>query len=261
MTSRDPVASLVGALASGDVETVDLTQPLSEHTPVIQLPEQFEQTPGLKIHEISRYDERGPAWAWNWLEIGEHVGTHFDAPVHWITGRDGLDVSQVPPRHLVAPAVVIDRSAACAEDPDYLLTTEDVRAFEAEHGPLPDGGWLLLHTGWDARAHDTELFLNAPSGQPQSPGFDTECARWIAEESPLVGVGVETVGIDAGAAGGFDPPFPVHYYLLGAGKYGITQLANLASLPPVGALLAVAPLKLRGGTGSPVRALALVARG
>ncbi|MBD0354483.1 MAG: cyclase family protein, partial [Rubrobacteraceae bacterium] len=88
-----------------------------------------------------------------------------------------------------------------------------------------------------------------------------ECARWIAEESPLVGVGVETVGIDAGAAGGFDPPFPVHYYLLGAGKYGITQLANLASLPPVGALLAVAPLKLRGGTGSPVRALALVARG
>src|SRR5215213_1640916 len=147
MTSRNPIASLVGALASGDVEIVDLTQPLSEHTPVIQLPEQFEQTPGLKVHEISRYDERGPAWAWNWLEIGEHIGTHFDAPVHWITGREGLDVAQVPPRHLVAPAVVIDRATESAKDPDYLLTVEDVRVFEDEHGPLPDGGWLLLHTG------------------------------------------------------------------------------------------------------------------
>jgi kynurenine formamidase len=260
MMSQNPVASLVESLASGGVEIVDLTQPLNERTPVIQLPEQFAQTPSLKVHEISRYDERGPAWAWNWLEIGEHTGTHFDAPVHWITGRDGIDISQVPPRHLVAPAVVIDRSAESAEDPDYLLTVEDVRAFEAEHGPLPDGGWLLLHTGWDARAHDTELFLNAGPEGPQSPGFETECARWIAEETPLVGVGVETVGIDAGAAADFDPPFPAHYYLMGAGKYGITQLANLASLPPTGALLVVAPLKLTGGTGSPVRALALVPR-
>src|ERR671917_2006352 len=136
MISRDPVASLVEALASGGVEIVDLTQPLNEHTPVIQLPEQFEQTPGLKMREISRYDERGPAWAWNWLEIGEHVGTHLDAPVHWISGRDGIDVSQVPPRHLVAPAVVIDRSEETADDPDYLLTVDDIHAFENEHGPL-----------------------------------------------------------------------------------------------------------------------------
>jgi kynurenine formamidase len=261
MIPQDPIASLVEALTNGGVEIVDLTQPLNERTPVIQLPEQFEQTPGLKVHEISRYDERGPAWAWNWLEIGEHVGTHFDAPIHWITGREGLDVAQVPPRHLVAPAVVIDKYTESAEDPDYLLTVEAVRAFQAEHGSLPDGGWLLLRTGWDTRAHDAELFLNAGSGQPRSPGFDTECARWIAEESPFVGVGVETVGIDAGAASDFDPPFPVHYYLLGAGKYGITQLANLASLPPTGALLVVAPLKLTRGTGSPVRALALVPRG
>ena len=258
--SRDPVASLVGALGSGAVEIVDLTQPLSERTPVIQLPEQFAQTPGLKVHEVSRYDERGPAWAWNWLEIGEHVGTHFDAPVHWISGRDGLDVSQVPPRHLVAPAVMIDRSEESAADPDYLLTIEDIRKFEAEHGLLPEGGWLLLRTGWDARAQDAEAFLNARDGRPRSPGVDAECSRWIAEESPLVGVGVETVGIDAGAAGGFEPPFPLHYYLLGAGKYGVTQLANLGKLPPRGALLVIAPLKLVGGTGSPVRALALVPR-
>jgi kynurenine formamidase len=258
MMPLEPVASLVQALASGAVEIVDLTQPLDERTPVIQLPAQFAQTPGVKRHEISHYDERGPAWAWYWLEIGEHTGTHFDAPIHWISGRDGIDVSQVPPQHLIAPAVVIDRSAESAEDPDYLLTVDDVRAFEADHGPLPEGGWLLLHTGWDTRAQDTEAFLNARDGNPHSPGPDVECARWIAEESPLVGVGVETVGIDAGGAAEFDPPFPAHYYLMGAGKYGVTQLANLGALPPTGALLFVAPLKLTGGTGSPVRALALV---
>ncbi|ABG05202.1 putative cyclase [Rubrobacter xylanophilus DSM 9941] len=259
--AQNPVSSLIGALADGSVEIVDLTQPLSEKTPVIKLPEQFEQTPRLKRHEISRYDERGPAWAWNWLELGEHTGTHLDAPIHWVTGREGLDVSRIPPSHLVGPAVVIDKSAESAEDPDYVLTVDEIRSFESEHGPLPEGGWLLLRTGWDARAHDEELFLNAASGRPQSPGFDAECARWLAEESPLVGVGVETVGIDAGAAAEFDPPFPVHYYLLGAGKYGVTQLANLASLPPTGALLVVAPLKLVDGTGSPVRAFALVPRG
>ncbi len=261
MTPQDPVASLVEALGSGAVEVVDLTQPLNERTPVIQLPEQFAQTPGVKRHEISRYDERGPAWAWYWLEIGEHTGTHFDAPIHWISGRDGKDVSQVPGRHLIAPAVVIDRSEESAENPDYLLTADDVRAFEDEHGPLPEGGWLLLRTGWDARAQDAETFLGAQDGNPHSPGFDVECARWIAEESPLVGVGVETVGIDAGSAAEFDPPFPAHFYLMGAGKYGVTQLANLGALPHTGALFFVAPLKLTGGTGSPVRALALVPQG
>ncbi len=261
MMSQNPVTSLVEALGSGAVEVVDLTQPLNERTPIIRLPEEFSQTPGLKRHEISRYDERGPAWAWYWLEIGEHVGTHFDASIHWISGREGMDVSQVPPCHLVAPTVLIDRSSESAKNPDYLLTVEEVRAFEDEHGPLLEGGWLL-HTGWDARAQDAEAFLNADEfGNPHSPGFDVECACWIAEESPLVGVGVKTVGIDAGAAAEFDPPFPAHYYLMGAGKYGVTQLANLGALPQTGALLIVTPLKLTGGTGSSVRALALVPQG
>jgi kynurenine formamidase len=254
------VTSLLQALADGAVEVVDLTQPLHERTPVLRLPEPLANTPGLTRHEISRYDDRGPAWAWSWLEIGEHVGTHFDAPVHWITGRDGEDTAGVPASRLIGPAVVIDRSAEAAADPDDVLTVDHVRAFEAEHGFLPDGGWLLLRTGWDARAEDEEAFLNAGPDGPHTPGIEAECARWLAQESPIVGVGVETVGTDAGAAGGFDPPFPVHHYMLGAGKYGLTQLANLARLPPVGALVVVAPLKLVGGTGSPSRVLALVAR-
>ena len=250
--SRMPLLTdLVDALQSGAARVVDLTQPLSERTPVLVLPEPFANTPGLSRRELSRYDDRGPAWAWDVLEIGEHVGTHFDAPIHWITGRDGEDVASVPPARLVGPAVVIDKSAEAAQDPDYLLTVDQVRAFEAEHGALPEGAWLLLRTGWDARAHDQDAFLNVSDGQPHTPGIDAECARWLAQESPVVGVGVETVGTDAGAAGGFDPPFPVHHFVLGAGKYGLTQLANLAELPPVGAVIIVAPLKLAGRDRQP----------
>jgi kynurenine formamidase len=260
MSTTSDLSSLIDALATGSVEVVDLTQPLHERTPVLKLPPPFSNTPGLTRHEISRYDDRGPAWAWSWLEIGEHVGTHFDAPIHWITGREGEDVASVAPSKLVGPAVVIDRSAQAAENPDDVLTVDAVREFEAEHGPLPDGGWLLLRTGWDAYAHDEEAFLNAGSGMPRTPGVDAECARWLAHETPIVGIGVETVGTDAGGAAAFEPPFPVHNFFLGAGKYGLTQLANLARLPPTGALLVAAPLKLVDGTGSPARVLALVPR-
>jgi kynurenine formamidase len=100
--------------------------------------------------------------------------------------------------------------------------------------------------------------LNADESGPHTPGIDVDCARFLAEEAPIAGVGVETVGTDAGAAGSFDPPFPCHHFLLGAGKVGLTQLANLAELPPAGALLVVAPLKIESGSGSPVRAFAFV---
>ena len=102
--------------------------------------------------------------------------------------------------------------------------------------------------------------LNADASGPHTPGIAADCARWLAEERPIVGLGVETVGTDAGAAGGFDPPFPCHGFLLGAGKYGLTQLANLARLPATGALLVAAPLKIVRGSGSPARVFALVPR-
>jgi kynurenine formamidase len=236
------------------VTVIDLTQPLSESTPVLVLPEPFVNTPGLSRRELSRYDDRGPAWAWDVLEIGEHVGTHFDAPIHWVTGKDGEDVASVPPEKLVTPAAVIDKSAAAAADPDWCLDVDDLEAFEAEHGALPDGGWLLLRTGWDAFANDQDAFLNGG----HTPGITVECARHLAERSGIVGYGVETVGTDAGIAHSFEPPFPAHNFLLGAGKYGLTQLANLARLPPTGATIVVAPLKLVRGTGSPARVFALM---
>src|SRR3954452_8820390 len=131
------IATLLESLAAGSVRVVDLTQPLSESMPVLILPPPFANTPGLSRVDISRYDDRGPAWAWTTLTLGEHVGTHFDAPIHWVTGKDGEDVASAAPEKLVAPCAVIDKSAEAAEDPDYLLTLADVKAFEAEHGPLP----------------------------------------------------------------------------------------------------------------------------
>jgi kynurenine formamidase len=248
------VTDLIAALQDGSVRVIDLTQPLSEKTPVLQLPPPFANTPGLSREVISEYDDKGPAWAWYTLTVGEHVGTHFDAPIHWVTGKDGEDVASVPPARLVGPAAVIDHSAQAAENPDHLLTVADIKAFEAEHGPLPENGWLLYRTGWDSRAHDQDAFLN----QGRTPGPDVEAARYLAEEAKIAGVGVETVGTDAGAAHSFEPPFPVHTFLLGAGKYGLTQLANLEQLPPTGAMIVVAPLKLVRGTGSPTRVFALV---
>jgi kynurenine formamidase len=254
------LTSLLADLAEGRLEIIDLTAPLSEQTPVIRLPPPFANTQRFSLQEISRYDDRGPAWYWNDVSTGEHVGTHFDAPVHWITGRDGLDVAQVPPGQLVGPAVVVDKSAECAENPDFLLEVAHLGQWQAEHGPLPQRGWLLYRTGWDSRAHDQAALLNADESGPHTPGISVECARWLAEQAPIIGFGVETVGTDAGAAHGFDPPFPCHASLLGAGKYGLTQLANLARLPPTGTVLVVAPLPILGGSGSPARVFALVQR-
>src|SRR5215203_2504027 len=249
--------SFAEALVTGRIEVVDLTAPLSAETPVIQLPPQFAQTATFELEELSRYDDRGPAWYWNNFRTGEHTGTHFDAPNHWVTGRDGDDVASVPASRLIAPAVVLDFSEQAAADPDFLLEVEHIRGWEADHGPLPEGGWLLYRTGWDARAQDQAAFLNADSSGPHTPGVDVACARWLAER-PILGLGVETVGTDAGAAHSFDPPFPCHTFLLGAGKYGLTQLANVGRLPATGALVIAAPLKIVRGSGSPTRVLALV---
>src|SRR6266508_2583745 len=246
------LSDLLDAVKRGSVEVIDLTAPLSDQTPILQLPEPFGNTWQFQLDEISRYDERGPAWYWNNIRTGEHTGTHLDAPIHWVTGQERDDVSQVPVQRLVAPAVVIDRADRAAADPDYLLSTGDIRAWEADHGPLPDGGWLLYRTGWDGRAGDEAAFLNGG----RTPGIAIECAKWLAEEAPIIGVGVETVGTDAGAAHSFDPPFPCHSFLLGANKYGLTQLRNLDRLPPTGAVLIAAPLPIVRGSGSPSAVLA-----
>ena len=250
---------LVAELDAGRIKVVDLTQPLGPETPVIGLPPIFASSPGVTMEVISRYDERGPAWYWNTLHLGEHTGTHFDAPIHWITGKDLPDnaCDTIPARRFVGPACVVDATADVERNPDFLFTRERLLAWEEEHGRIPRGAWLLLRTGWSRRT-DPREFLNVGADGPHSPGFHKDATIFLAQARDVLGVGVETVGTEAGQAGGFDPPFPNHTLMHGAGKFGLASLHNLDQLPPTGAVVIAAPLKIVNGSGSPLRVLALV---
>lgn len=231
----------------------DLTAPLSESTPVIKLPNSHAQAWNFSRKLISKFDENGPEAFWYNFSMSEHTGTHLDAPIHWASCKDGLDVSKIPLEHLIAKAAVLDMSSYVKTD-DFLLEQKHIENWCSQHGPLPENGWLLFRTGWDSRDGDIEKFLN----NGHTPGISVECARWLAYETSIIGIGVETVGTDAGLAANFEQPFPVHWYLLGTGKYGLTQLKNLSLLPPQGALIIIAPLPIVGGTGSPSRVFAIV---
>ena len=255
------LTQLVEHLNSGAIRVVDLTQPLGPETPVIGLPPMFASSPGFTAEEISRYDERGPGWYWNTIRLGEHTGTHFDAPIHWITGRDLQDnaCDTIPARRFVGPSCVIDVSAEVADNPDFLLTTERIVEWEAVHGRIPSGAWVLLRTDWSKR-RGVAAFLNVAADGPHSPGFEAAASRFLAYERNVLGVGAETVGTDAGQAGRFDPPFPNHTIMHGAGKFGLASLCQLDQLPPIGAVVIAAPLKIVRGSGSPLRVIALVPR-
>ena len=249
---------LVAELNRGTLKVVDLTQPLGPDTPVIGLPPIFAASPGVTIDVISKYDAKGPAWYWNTLRCGEHTGTHFDAPIHWVTGKDLRDnaCDTIPPRRFVGPASVIDVTADVETNPDFLLTPERIDAWEGEHGRIPAGVWVLLRTGWSRRT-DPQAFLNVATDGPHSPGFDARASKMLAYDRDVLGVGVETIGTDAGQAGTFDPPFPNHTIMHGAGKFGLASLCNLDQLPPTGAIVIAAPLKIVHGSGSPLRVIAV----
>lgn len=262
-TDGKALAGLAELLLSGGIEVIDLSAPLGPETPLLKLPPEFAvDTPKIEIHTISEYDKAGPFWAWNWLKIGEHSGTHFDAPHHWITGKDFSDgyTDTIAVKNFVAPVNVIDCSKEAAENHDFLLTADGVRAWEAEHGEIQAGEWVLMRSDWDKRNGSEADYLNADENGPHSPGPSVDCIEYILEKG-AIGWGTQCIGTDAGAAGGMNPPFPAHNLMHKANKYGLASLVNLDKLPPKGAVLIAAPLKIVKGTGSPLRALALVQRG
>ncbi len=259
MVASELLRHLSESVVSGEIRTIDLTQTLSADTPTIMLPEPFAQCSPFKVEEISRYDERGVAWYWNNFTVSEHTGTHFDAPIHWVTGRDlpGNSVDTIAPKDFIAAAVVIDCSAQAAADPDFLLTREMIEVWEAEHGRVPPRCWVLLRTDWSKR--DPEAYVNRREDGAHTPGPSVDAVRFLVDERDILGMGVETIGTDAGQAHLLDPPHPAHSLLHGAGRYGLQCLTNLDQLPARGAVLISAPLKISNGSGSPLRVLALVA--
>jgi len=248
------------ALRSRTIRTIDLTHTLSEDFPALQLPPQFGQVSPFRLERISRYDEAGPAWYWNNFTCGEHTGTHFDAPVHWVTGREHArnSVDTIAADDFIAPAVVIDASEPVAEDPDWLLTVDYLLAWEGRHGRIPDGAWVLLRTDWSRRLEDPAAFVNMRDDGAHTPGPTQEAVEWLIRQRQVHGFGVETINTDAGQSYKWPLAYPCHTLMHGANRYGLQCLRNLDQLPPTGAVLVAAPLKIRDGSGSPLRVLALV---
>ncbi len=253
------LASFVQAFSTGKIRVVDLTQTLSPEFPHISLPPEMGQAWPFRIEEVSRYDERGPAWYWNNFSCGEHTGTHFDAPIHWISGKDLPQnaTDSIPPERFIGAACVVDCSRESASDPDFLLTKKKLLAWEKQHGRIPLRAWVLMRTDWSKRADPAEYQNYDETGQ-HTPGPDVDAVRFLVEERDILGFGTESIGTDAGQAQHLRPPYPCHYFMHGAGRYGLQCLANLDQLPPTGAVVIAAPLKIRNGSGSPLRAIALV---
>jgi kynurenine formamidase len=257
-TSISLAAELAAALVSGRLKTVDLTNTLSPEFPVIVLPAEFGQCAPFRMETLSRYDDNGPAWYWNNITMNEHTGTHFDAPAHWVTGRDlpRNTVDAVPSRDFVAPAVVVDISAEAGQDADFVVTRAFLQAWEEKHGKIPPRHWVALRSDWSKRV-GTPDYLNLKKDGAHSPGPDAGAMEFLVHERDCLGLAVETVGTDAGQASHFNPPLPAHSILHGNGRYGLQCLTNLDQLPTFGALIVAAPLKIEGGSGSPLRVFAI----
>ena len=247
-------------IATGALRVIDLTHTLSDEFPALQLPPQFGQVWAFKSERISQYDEAGPAWYWNNFSCGEHTGTHFDAPIHWVSGKDHAQntVDTIDPRQFIGPAVVVDASEEVAKNEDWLLTVDYLKAWEAQYQRIPPGAWVLFRTDWAKRINQPASYVNMREDGAHTPGPTQEAVEWLIKERSVRGFGVETINTDAGQSYAWPLPYPCHTLMHGANKYGLQCLQNLDQLPPTGAVIFAAPLKIQGGSGSPLRVLALV---
>jgi len=262
MPTPSILPTFLSQLVAGNIRIVDLTQTLSPDFPALSLPPEFGQCRPFRMEEISRYDERGPAWYWNNFSCSEHTGTHFDAPIHWISGKDHANnaVDTIGPQNFIAHACVIDCSREAAANPDFLLDVAFIERWEAANGRIPPRSWVLMRTDWSKRPMP-EAYVNARDDGPHTPGPSEGTVQWLIAERDAFGFGVESINTDAGQSYAWPQPFPCHYLMHGNNRYGLQCLTNLDQLPPQGALVIAAPLKIRNGSGSPLRVIALAAGG
>lgn len=244
-------AQEAGALAGRPL--VDLSHAYDEDTVFWPTEEGF-----VLERESAGLAEGGYWYAANRFRTAEHGGTHIDAPSHFAEGHRGLD--EIPLEQLVGPAVLVDVSGACARDRDHQVSVDDLRAFESAHGRIPDGAIVLVRTGFGRFWPDRERYLGTAERGPQAvaklhfPGLHPEAARWLLAERRIHAVGLDTASIDHGPS----RDFRSHRILFAADVPAFENLANLESLPPRGFDVVALPMKIRGGTGGPLRAVALL---
>jgi kynurenine formamidase len=218
---------------------VDLTQPLGPATAL------WPGSPPFATELLGEYEPDG--YYSRAIRVPEHSGTHLDAPAHF--APDGQRTHELDPDRLVVPAAVVDVAAEAEAEADYGLTRERLERDEAEHGRLPDGGAVLVRTGWDRQRTDPDAYVNAL----RFPGLEPGAAELIVERG-CTGIGIDTLSVDPGR----DADFRTHRITLPAGLWHLEGLVGLEALPPRGATLFVGALKLVDGSGTPARVLALV---
>ncbi len=246
---RTPAGILEG-IADGRTELVDLTHALSSANP-------HWPGPGYEpfAYEIFATIEEDGALSGRFT-MAEHTGTHLDAPNHFIEGQVPMD--QIPLDQLIVQAVVIDTRTQVLEDPNYLLTPDDIRAWESANGVIPPDALVFMYTGWDERWTDFDRYKNADEEEKlHFPGFSPESAEMLTGERDVAGLGIDTLSVDYGLS----EDFQVHHISHGRAKYHLENVANLGRLPARGARVIVAPIKIEGGTGGPARIYALVPNG
>ncbi|MFT5142153.1 MAG: kynurenine formamidase [Rhodothermales bacterium] len=223
---------------------VDLTHTLRQDFPTYFGPSQ------LSIETLFHAETDG--FNLNQWTVNEHTGTHMDAPFHF-NGSQSADL--IPVDRLVGPLAVIDIRARAADNPDAQVTPDDIRAWEAAHGPLPAGAIVAMNSGWDAHVMDSDRFRNADAdGTMHFPGFHIEVADFLLAERDVSGVMVDTLSLDHGPS----PDFAFHFRWLPADHWGIEGAANLSELPASGATVVVGGPKIQGATGGPSRIIAFV---
>ena len=187
------------------------------------------------------------------FSMPEHFGTHLDAPAHFAAGLWTVD--QIPPERLVSPLVVIDVRSKVTGNPDYQVGVDDISAWEHLHGEIPQSAVVIANTGWNSRWKSPDQYRNADAkGVKHFPGYSKEAAKFLVEGRNVNGLGIDTLSIDYGPS----TDFPVHQYTMSHSIYHLENVANLDHVPESGAIVVAAPIKLEGGSGGPVRILALV---
>ena len=245
-------ADLPGALASLPAERmVDLSHPYDRETIFWPTAKPFEIE-----SDAAGVTEGGYWYASNSLCLSEHGGTHLDAPYHF--ARDGWTTGAIPLGALIAPVVVVDVRDSAARDPDHAVTFEEIERFEDRHGPIPAGAVVLLWTGWSERWPDRLNYLGDDTPGKDSdlhfPGLSAEAARHLAETRGVAGVGIDTASIDPGPS----TDFLAHRVLAASNVYNLENLNRVGELPTTGATLVSLPMKIAGGSGGPVRVVAIL---
>jgi kynurenine formamidase len=231
----------------GASHVVDLTHTLSPKFPIYPAPG---ITFPMKMAAVAVVEKNG--FFTNKWELGEHTGTHLDAPAHFIA--KGKTADTLPIENFIVPAAVIDLRERAKKDADAMLTVDDLKAWEKQHGELPEGAAVLLYSGWDAKTGDSKEFLGLDTTQTlHFPGFSPEACEFLVKERRISGAGVDTLSLDVGPS----KEFKAHKAILGAGKWGLECLANLGKIPPAGATIFVGASKVEGASGGPARVLAM----